>query len=358
MSDKSFRDVFRRPFRLPPQARVPPHVLPSGVVFKRDVTDDLAMNDERMSVLEKLLPESQDPIVDNFFKLLVKRIAEEQDPITDTESLLRTLLFQDTQEVSDTFARTLFKLLSDTEEVSDVEFKVLLKLLSDRSEVSDQFSKILAKLSAERQEISDDSLESVIRTSLVQDTEEISDALFKTLIKILSDTQEGSDTLIKELRKLLMESQDPIFDQAASVARILLRRVLEDQPVRDAFALALFKTLTDEQSGEDVIVKELRKLVAEDQDPIVDTVATQKIVAAIIREILEVQDVRDTFSLTLSKILTEDQRLADNVAKLIANLIIDSHELSDTNAAVKQLQRRLTETQDVFDAGEDERICN
>ena len=262
-------------------------------------SDNEDISDVELKVLLKLLADNED-VSDAFSKLLAKLVTDRQD-VSDESllTLLRQLLLQDSQDITDAFARTLFKLLADDKDVSDLFTKLLQKVIADDQDIEDTaLTQRHAQLSfSDTQDVVDAVSKALTKT--LADTEDTSDVFTRALTKVIGDTEDMSDVDFKTLIKVLAEAQDPIVDTLNAFKSIVLR-ILEDQDVRDAFSLALFKTLTDEQRGEDVLVKELRKLISEDQDPIVDSVATQKLRAVILQEIIEVQDIRDAFSLILT----------------------------------------------------------
>ena len=200
------------------------------------VADSLSLSDNQRKSLFKNVGDLS-AFSDMSASLLSKSLADRQDA-SDLASLSRISLMTilDSLNISDAFSKALFKRLADDTVATDLFAKSLTKLLGDNASARDEFASQFSKA--------------------IGDSQGARDLLSLALSKTIAERQDVSDTasLIRYLRRLA--SDDIAFTDSASASKVtnqLILEVLEAQDVSDVLFRQIIKVVGDNAEASDAV---------------------------------------------------------------------------------------------------------
>ena len=187
--------------------------------------------------------------------------------------------------------------------------------MSDAQGHADAFTKLLHKIATEEQfPISDDIITAIVGRLLllIDDALAVADTYTKTQHAQMGETSESSDLLVKALQKIIAENQNPISDITTitrSIALLIADAIDESEEIR----------------------KELRRIVTEGQDSVLDDVLTQVLGLLLL-------------------VINEALQVSDAVVKQIHNVTDDTGYVIEDAAAIQRLVQLLAlENQSILD---------
>ena len=180
--------------------------------------------------------------------------------VSDSPSSLLNKSLADRQIVSDAAmsVRSLFRMVTDDLQLSDTFSKSLSKLLADNIDLRDNFVKALTKVLADNESARD--LFASQFSKAIGENQAARDLTMFALGKTIAESQLITDTtqLSRKLHRLLTD--EVLLSDAASTTKIttqLILDVIETQDVSDAFFKTLIKTVADNQSTDELVLLQL-----------------------------------------------------------------------------------------------------
>ena len=260
----------------------------------------------------------------------------------------------DTMAILDNQLKQLSKLMPDPSGLSDGIGSGLFKTLGDRIDASDTALSRLALFRAftDNVDLADAINTQTFRYALFSDAVSFLDRYVALHDRRLGEAQPTSDANTFGHVRSLTERQDLLDNIALQIARAAIQLLIQESvTVRDEVIKQLYATITDRQTATDEVLKNLRKIFAESEFPISDTIITSLIASGLF--ILTLTDsilANDTARKELFKLLVENETLNDLSANSLLRLLqADDSTVSIRDEIVKQFHTIIGDSQPTAD---------